>query len=309
MLDFLEGAVNGSRSLRVVMEILSDLSKPRQFFYKIAAATLFPTIISAIGFAYIGIPEGLQVTIRRFMPEIIREIMLTKFTTGTWFLVLLAISVFTLIWSSLGKHVTLALFKREFKVLFTSHESLKQESESKAINSYPLFSNWLYSYSTHLKLSTQERVSLYKLDMNMFLCIGRYSENEIFNSKPTRLYPRNQGGISRAWEVGLFEHTDTPDPEENMQEWINYNVDAYKFTEEELLNIRMKSRAFYGVRLRNHNNTTIAVILFESLEKNGLHFGKLKRFLNDQEKMNLTALIESLNAHTPTLESAREEGF
>jgi hypothetical protein len=95
----------------------------------------------------------------------------------------------------------------------------------------------------------------------------------------------------------------------NMQAWIDYNVENYNFTEEELSNIRMKSRAFYGIRLKNTRNETIAVILFESLRQNGLPFGKLRRLLNDQERTNLAALVESLGEHIPTLESAREEGF
>ena len=291
------------------MEITLDLPWYKRWAYGIAGASLYPTIISAMGFAYIGIPESLQITIRRWIPEVIREHMLFIWTTNSWFLALLALSVICLIWGGVGSHVTLALIKKKFKALFGSYEALKQESESKSINCYRLFSNWLYSYSTHLGLTTEERVSLYKLDMNMFSCIGRFSENEIFNSKPTRLYPRGQGGISRAWEIGVFENTEAPDPEENLQAWTSYNIENYNFTEEELLNIRMKSRAFYGVRLKNYHNTTIAVILFESLKPNGLSFGKLKRLLNDQEKMNLTALIESLNEHIPTLEAAREEGF
>lgn len=292
------------------MEItFEDLPWYKRWSYKIADASLIPTIVSAIGFAYIGIPESLQITVRRWLPEFIREYLLLLCTAGTWLIIVLVISVFCLIWGGLGSHVTLELLKRKCKGIYESYLSLKQESESKSINCYRLFSNWLYSYSNHLGLTADERVSLYKLDMNLFSCIGRYSENELFNSKPTRFYPREQGGISRAWEVGVFQNTEAPDPEESMQAWVDYNVNNYNFTEEELSHIRMKSRAFYGLRLKNSRNETIAVILFESLRPNGLPLGKLGRLLNAQEKTNLTALIESLDEHIPTLESAREEGF
>lgn len=289
--------------------IFQELPWYKRWSYKIAGASLVPTIISAIGFAYISIPESLQVTVRRSFPEAIREHMLLLCTVGTWLIVALAISVICLIWGGLGSHVTLALAKRKCRVLNESYLTLKQESESKSINCYRLFSNWLYSYSTHLSLTADERVSLYKLDMNLFSCIGRYSENELYNSKPTRFYPREQGGISRAWEVGVFRDTDAPDPVENMDAWIKYNAAKYNFTKEELSNIRMKSRAFYGIRLKNSRNEAIAVIIFESLKPNGLPYGKLERLLNGQERTNLAALIESLDEHIPTLESAREEGF
>lgn len=292
------------------MEIgLEGLPFYKRWAYKVAGASLIPTIVSALGFAYIGIPENLQITVRRWLPETVREHLLLVCSVGTWLIVALVVSVVCYIWGGLGSHISLALMKRKCKDLYESYFSLKQESESKSINCYRLFSNWLYSYSNHLGLTVDERVSLYKLDMNLFSCIGRYSENEIFNSKPSRFYPREQGGISRAWEVGVFEDTSAPDPEENIQAWTDYNVENYNFTEEELSKIRMKSRAFYGVRLKNSRMETIAVILFESLKPNGLPLGKLKRLLNDQEKRNLTALIESLNEHIPTLASAREEGF
>lgn len=291
------------------MDISLDFPWYKQWAYTIAGASLIPTIVSAVGFAYIGIPESLQITTRRWIPEMIREHMLWVCSADIWVLVILVASVICLIWGGVGSHVTSSLYRKKFIKQFLSYETLKQESESKSINCYRLFSNWLYSYSTYLNLTTEERISLYKLDMNMFSCIGRYSENEIFNSKPTRLYPREQGGISRAWEVGVFENSEAPDPDENMQAWINYNISNYNFTKDELLAIRMKSRAFYGVRLKNKHNITVAVILFESLKPNGLSFGRLKRLLNAQEKMNLTALIESLNEHIPTLEAAREEGF
>lgn len=288
---------------------LEEMPFYKRWGYKIAGASPIPTIISAIGFAYIGIPESLQIAVRHWLPEVLREHMLLLWSARDWLIVVLVVSVVCLIWGGLGSHATLALMKLKCKELYESYFALKQESESKSINCYRLFSNWLYSYSNHLNLTVNERVSLYKLDMNLFSCIGRYSENEKFNSKPSRFYPREQGGISRAWEVGVFEDTDAPDPKKDLQKWIEYNVENYNFTEEDLLKIRMKSRAFYGVRLKNSKNETTAVILFESLNSNGLQLGKLKRLLNDQEKMNLTALVESLNEHIPTLESAREEGF
>jgi hypothetical protein len=288
---------------------LIDFPWYKRWSYIIAGKNIIPTIVSAIGFAYIAIPEKLQITIRQWAPDFIRDHMLMLWTSETWLIVLLIISVFCLIWGGLGSNVTASLVKRKFKELFDLYKVLEEESDSKSINCYRLFSNWLYSYSEHLNLSTNERVSLYKLDMDLFSCIGRYSENEIFNSKPNRLYPRDQGGISRAWEVGVFEDTSAPDPSVNMDDWINHNVREYNFTEDELINIRMKSRAFYGVRLKNSSNTTVAVVLFESLSASGLPFGKIKKLLNEKETKNLVALVDSLSGHIPNLESAKEEGF
>jgi len=288
---------------------VEEMPRYKRWFYIVASKNVTPTIISAIGFAYISIPSNLQLTVRRWLPDVVREHMLLLCSSETWLIILLLVSVLCLVWGALGSHFTSALVSREFKKLNVAFNLLKQESESKSINCYHLFSNWLYSYSNHLGLEANERVSLYKLDMDMFSCIGRYSENELYNSKPSRLYPRSQGGISQAWELGTFEDTEAPDPNDNIELWVNYNIEKYNFTREELSNIRMKSRSFYGVRLKNSQNNTVAVVLFESIEPNGLPFGKLKRLLNEQEKTNLAALIDSLNGHIPSLETAREAGF
>ena len=86
-------------------------------------------------------------------------------------------------------------------------------------------------------------------------------------------------------------------------------MDNFGFTEEEASRIRMKSRSFYGIRLRNAQQETIAVLMFESLNPNGLSFGKMNSFFVEREKKNITRLIESLENHIPSLEMARSEGF
>lgn len=290
-------------------QLLNEMPRWKRAGCILASHGLVPTIVSAVGFAYIGIPENLQIIVRRWIPEFVREALLSAYPTSSWTIFLLVISVICAIWGGVGSNITSKIILRHAKELSKAHELLKQESESKAINYYRIFSNWLYTYSNHLSLTKDERVSLYKLDMNMFLCVGRYSENEIFKSKPTRLYPRDQGVISKAWEQGKFEDANVPDPNNDMDGWLDYNVDKYGFTHDELSKIRMKSRSFCGIRLKNAQHVTIAVVMFESLNPNGLPFGKIGRLLNEQEKTNLTSLIVSLKEHIPTLESAREEGF
>ncbi|MDE8601471.1 hypothetical protein M3I01_000830 [Marinomonas sp. RSW2] len=281
----------------------------KRWLYNILGFSIIPIIISPVGLIYISVPEEQKTAIKSWIPNNIKDYSLSLYSAETWLVILLVITIICSIWGGIGSHINAIIMKNKYKVIRKSYISLKKESESKSINCYHLFSNWLYSYSNHLNLTVSERVSLYKLDMNLFSCIGRYSENEKFNSKPSRLYPRHQGGISRTWEAGVFEDTGAPDPENDMQAWVDYNVDNYDFTEEDLSKIRMKSRAFYGIRLKNLRQQTIAVILFESLQPNGLPIEKCKRLLNSQEKMNLISLIDSLDKHIPTLESARKEGF
>jgi len=226
-----------------------------------------------------------------------------------WLIVLLIITAFCAIWGGIGSNVTVSLVKKKHKEVVEDNELLKQDRDSKSINCYRLFSKYLYGYYKRFGLTNNERVSLYKLDMDVFSCIGRHSDNELFKAKPNRLYPKDEGCIAKAWELGKIQNADAPDPKENMDAWVSYNVEKFNFTGDVLKKIKMKSRSFYGFRLRNMQNDTIAVLMFESLNPHGIKFEKLNRFFNDHEKGNITHLVESLENHIPSLELARSEGF
>ncbi|WP_065978541.1 hypothetical protein [Pseudoalteromonas lipolytica] len=292
------------------MEIyLEDYHPIKKFLYKAASWGLYPTILSAIGFAFIGSPSNIQVLIRRSIPLELREHMLMVMNYEGWLITLFCITVFCAVWGGAGSQATVRLVTRKHKDVVSENDQLKEESNSKSINCYKVFSNYLYSYAQRFDLGAEERVSLYKLDMDMFSCIGRYSENELFKSKPSRLYPKDQGCIAKAWETGTFQDTSAPDPEDSLEAWKQHNIDKFNFTVEQIERIRMRSRAFYGLRLRNAENVTVAVLVFESLKTNGLPFGKLQRFFKPHEVKNLVNLIESLEQHIPSLEDARSEGF
>ena len=292
------------------MEIYLKIYHPvKRFLYKAASWGLYPTIFSTVGIAFISVPTHIQVLIRRSLPLEAREQMLMLMSYDGWLTTLFYITVFCAVWGGLGSHVTVRFVTRKYKQAVSENDQLKDESNSKSINCYRLFSNYLYSYVQKFGLGVEERVSLYKLDMEMFSCIGRYSENELFKSKPSRLYTKDQGCIAKAWEVGKIQDTSAPDPDDDLDKWKQHNIDKFKFTAEQIENIRMRSRAFYGLSLQNSENETVAVIICESLKVNGLPFGKIERYFKEHEIKNLVNLIESLEQHIPSLEDAKSEGF
>jgi hypothetical protein len=292
------------------MEIYLEEFHPfKKFLYRAASWGLYPTIFSAIGFAYIGAPSNIQLLLRRLLPLELRQHMLMLWSYDGWLIALFAVTVICAIWGGLGSQAVVRLVTRKHKDVVDENDQLKEESNSKSINCYKLFSNYLYSYAKRFDLGSDERVSLYKLDMDMFSCIGRYSENEVYKSKPSRLYPKDQGCIAKAWETGSFQDANIPDPQVDLNAWKAYNIEKFNFTDEQLDNIRMRSRAFYGIRLQNAQNVTVAVLVFESLKANGLHFGRIQRFFKNHEVRNIVNLIESLENHMPSLEEARSEGF
>ncbi|MGI2860502.1 hypothetical protein ACRTDL_20150 [Shewanella algae] len=283
--------------------------KIKQFAFSVGSYGWIGTIISAIGFAYIATPDKTRSVIKSYIPADIKSYMLSLFAKEEWILILLFISIVCVIWGGIAPNVSLSMLKRKFKKIDDENTQLKSDRESKVIDSYKLFSTYLYAHFSHLKLSPDERVSLYKLDFDIFTCIGRYSDNEIYRSKPNRPYPKDNGCIAKAWAIGSYQDTDAPCPNEDVEAWITYNVDKYGFSDDELRNIRMKSRSFYGARFRNSQQVSIAVIVFESLNPDGLPFGKIKRLLSDHEEKQLCILIETLESHIPKLEYSNAEGF
>jgi len=287
---------------------IQDMPWYKKWVYIVSSYGLYPTILSTIGFSYIAIPSTLQETVRHYIPVLIRKELLSFYTTDEWLIILLVGTVLFAIWGAIGSQLVIKLTDDKNKILLLENEQLRMDQDSKNIDSYNLFSKYLYGYFKRFNLTTKERISLYRLEMDVFSCIGRYSENETFRIKPNRLYPFNQGCISKVWEFGNYQNADIPSPE-NIDEWNQYNIDNYHFTLEELNRIRMKSRSYFGLRLKNTENVTIAVIIFESLEQNGLPFGKLERFFKESEISNITNLIESLKSHIPSLVQADNEGY
>lgn len=285
------------------------LSAAKNLLYKAASKGLCPTILSYIGFAYMAVPANIQLSIRHLLPLELRKHMLMVLNTDEWTIVLFLITACSAIWGGLGSHIAINLVAKENKELLEENESLKDISESKSIDCYMLFSNYLYSYFKRFNLSSTERVSLYKLEMEMFSCIGRYSDNEVFKSKPNRLYPKDQGCIAKAWEIGEFQEASAPDPENAIEAWKEFNIKRFNFTEDQVNNIRMRSRAYYGIRLQNPQNITVAVLVFESLRQDGLRFEEIQNYFTQHEKRNIVQLLESLESHIPSLEIARREGF
>jgi len=292
------------------MEVfLQDSPFYKKWFWLAASKGLYPTILSAIGFSYIAIPLELQITVRRFLPSNIREHLLYIYTIDIWMLIFLGATVFCAIWGGVGSHVTAFFVKDKYKRLALEVDDLRSKNASKSIECYELFSNYLFAYFGKIELGSDERISLYKLDLDEFLCLGRYSTNEKFRGKPSRLYSKEQGCISKAWEKGLIEEAKSPDPEMHWENYVDYQKDNFGYTEDQLNNLRMKSRSFYGVRLKNTQNKAVGVLLFESLNVDGLPFGKIKRTIHIHEQKNIGALIESLENHIPSIENANKEGF
>lgn len=293
------------------MEIaLSGMSAPKRIAFKVMSWGLLPSIYSVIAFGYIGIPGNIQEMVRHQLPLEARVYLLSLMPIADWFTLLFFTALGGVVWGSLGSYVTGSLLKKTYKRISQENEQLIAQNSSNSINCYKFFSQYIFNnYYTKLKLTTNERISLYRLDMELFSCVGRYSDNEHYKTKPDRFYPRNIGCIENVWETGYLQHVIPYDPRTSLPEWKKHNIDEFGFEEAVLDRMKMKSQSLQGFRIRNDKQETVAVLVFESTEKNGLKFEKIKTAMTNREIKNLCHMLESLESHMPSLEAAHSEGF
>ncbi|EGQ8122385.1 hypothetical protein V9R51_003663 [Vibrio cholerae] len=296
---------------------LENLPFYKRWWFKFLSFGLIPGIYSIIAFGYIGIPTNIQEMVRRRLPYDFRTTLLDFWSLEEWFTVLFITAFVCAIWSGLGGYVTRTLLKETYhriheknEKLLEENQQLQEKNDSNAINCYELFSRYIFNnYFSKFELTSDERISLYKMDLELFLCVGRHSDNERYKTRPTRLYPRNAGCIEKIWQTGYFEDVNPYDPEKDLVKWKQYNIDNFSLDNETLDKIKMKSRALQGFRIQNSQMQTIAVLVFESINPDGLKLSRIKNAMTPREKQNLCHLLESLESHMPSLEMASSEGF
>lgn len=271
--------------------------------------SLIFSITSAVELAYIGAPTQLQSSIHQLIPPQIKSHLLL---IGSLNEIQLWIFITAIPLAFIGliiNHFATKKLEKENQLLRKEKLDLSEKIESKSIDTYELFSKYLYNLGQKFNLRSTERVSLYMLDMDHFLCIGRYSENELFCAKPNRLYPIHQGSIGKAWELGEHKMNECPLYSDSSSEWKNYQKKNYGFSLGELNKLRMKSSAIYSKRLKNSKNETVGVIVVESVEIMNFPFTELEDYFRSTDAESITHLVDALKKHVPTLEIAGSEGF
>lgn len=293
------------------MEIaLNGMPPHKRWAYKLMSFSLIPSIYSIIAFGYIGIPENIQAMVRHQFPIEFRSYLISLMRLEDWFTLLFITALIGVIWGSFGGYVTGSLLKNTYKRIFQENELLQAKNSSNSIDCYNFFSQYIYNnYFTKFKLSANERVSLYKLDMDLFSCVGRYSDDELFKTKPDRFYPRDIGCIESVWKKGYFQHVTPHDPRVDLDAWNQHNINEFGFEQATLDRMKMKSQSLQGFRIKNDKQETVAVLIFESIEKTGLKFENIKGKMTTRELKNLCHMLESLDNHMPSLENAHSEGF
>ncbi|EOX4834751.1 hypothetical protein ACG9VV_004336 [Vibrio alginolyticus] len=283
---------------------------------KFASFSWLGSVVGGFGFGYIALPSGLQEAIRYKLPVTWRQSLLEIMQVSDWLICLFVLSVLALLWGSVAPNIALRTKKKQIEQLVTDynslsqdHDSLKSNYEEKLLDCYQIFSDYCLTLFNQLKLSSNERISIYTLELEHFRCIGRFSSNEEFKSKPDRMYAKSIGVLGHSWVIGAVSEVSSPCPKENLDRYVDYHHDKYDVPRELIIESSMKSRAFCAVRVTDSKQRAIAVVIVESTEGNGLPFSKISRYLNVEEKRKLACLMDGLSSHMVSVERAHEEGF
>lgn len=265
--------------------------------------------ISGISFSYISSPESIQKAIHKKIPIPFKKFILSYVDLLSLQVYIFSIAILLIILSQIFIKVKQKKDKNLIALYINENEKLKNFNNSLELNTYSIFSMYLKTIFIDLKMTSEERVSIYKLELDKFSCIGRYSQNENYRQKTNRLYSKEEGCIGKAWESGSHDVTDCPEYSLTNNSWYVYNVKKYNFKLEVLEGMRMKSCSLKGTRLKNSKGQVIAVIIFESTSKGGVKFTNIQKYLNSNNQTRLVDLIEALNVHIPSLDNAKKEGF
>lgn len=140
-------------------------------------------------------------------------------------------------------------------------------------------------YEHTLKLTPNERVTLFlKKDRN-FILLDRHSNNTFYNNYGRKIYPLDKGCIGEALRNVECYIPALPDPNENIQEYINVNKLKWGLEAEETSSLSMKSRCFYALSIKSPmKDKTVGVIVFESTTPNGIIPEDIRKVFEAEER-------------------------
>ena len=158
-----------------------------------------------------------------------------------------------------------------------------------------------------LKLTEDERVSLYKHDGTQFIQIARYSKNPEYCKKGRSVYPEDQGCIAEAWRSGE-SYLQVSDPRSQWDAYLAEHLKK-KIGEQTVQHFTMPSRFYAAFAITEPSNGhKIAVIVFESVRLDIIRKDKLKQIMKTEGR-RLAGLMELMKHHEPSPSLAKKSGF
>ncbi|MDI9349192.1 MAG: hypothetical protein QM537_04220 [Candidatus Symbiobacter sp.] len=142
-----------------------------------------------------------------------------------------------------------------FITMFKREKDTKSELNS-VENKYSNFTNsyiskYISNYYGGKKVPTNFRITIFSYDrrQNVFVQIGRYSNNETYNKMGRRFIPTDSGVIADAWNYEYAFVEDLPDPNTDEEGYIKESSKKFGMDESVIRNLVVKSRSFIAERV------------------------------------------------------------
>jgi len=168
--------------------------------------------------------------------------------------------------------------------------------------------NYLLGLFSDLGLSSHDRVSLYRYSNGQFIPMGRHASNPGYALQGRRAYAAHEGCIAEAWKNGECEANDLPDPRFDMDAYCQFTAARWRIPISTVEGFKMKSRCYYACTLESTKGRAEAVIVFESVDKSSLDFGKIRNKIRKERKY-IKSFLELIKAAEPDPTTARAEGY
>lgn len=171
-----------------------------------------------------------------------------------------------------------------------------------------LLNSYLKIICKNLGFSYTERISIYKVSSNRFVLLGRSSENPNFSVSGRSNYPLKEGFIGLGWERGEYYIADLPDPSSNFETYYERVSNENTIDRLAVNNIKMKSRSYFIHRVDGFDSNPKAIIVFESIQPEGIDKEKVKNFLSENLSP-LVTFVEKINFTNVKYSEASDLGY
>lgn len=149
-----------------------------------------------------------------------------------------------------------------------------------------LFSKW--------DMEADARITIYRHTDKHFIPVSRYAKNPDFDNIRRDWYPKDVGYIKQCWakEEGVYIKN-LPDPEENLQEYLDYVNNKSKMLKKDINQLPMKSRAYFGKTLFDLNEQAFILIMLESTKPEIKNINVIEEDLKGSLSKFITTAVKS----------------
>ena len=146
------------------------------------------------------------------------------------------------------------------------------------------------------------RVSVYSVEEDEFVLLGRYSQNPNLERRGRPSYPLDQGTIGKAWAKQFAIEND---PEPDRQKW-EAGLGDRGFSASEAAALTMHSRSVYAQRL-DRGSEKVGVLVFECEAQERFTLNAFRKVDKSHLAKALAEITRASHVHLPRVQERLEE--